>query len=189
LQVIAFGLQELCLDHLAGTPNIDRVTARAKHPDRFAAKIHNVDDEGRLKYNAPLTEVQDQLGLRVVVFYLADVAVVLDRLRSYFRPIEEKDLVPESPWTFGYFGQHAVMVTPSDVVPQGVTLEDAPRFFELQVKTLFQHAWSEAEHDLGYKARESLSDDQARRFAYTAAQAWGADRAFEELRAELDGNH
>ena len=48
-----------------------------------------------------------------------------------------------------------------------------PKFFELQIKTLFQHAWSEAEHDLGYKEDKHLNLDQKRRLAFTSAQAWG----------------
>lgn len=51
----------------------------------------------------------------------------------------------------------------------------------------FQHAWSEANHDLAYKPTGELTDDQQRLFAFTAAQAWGADRIFPELRAELVG--
>ena len=61
-----------------------------------------------------------------------------------------------------------------------------PKFFELQIKTLFQHAWSEAEHDIGYKeGQKPLDLDQKRRLAFTSAQAWGADRVFDELFREL----
>ena len=50
------------------------------------------------------------------------------------------------------------------------------------MKTLFQHAWSEAEHDLGYKpGTVPLTSDEKRRLAFTAAQSWGADRVFDEL--------
>ncbi|MNL70650.1 hypothetical protein D3C87_1956870 [compost metagenome] len=64
-----------------------------------------------------------------------------------------------------------------------------PEFFELQVKTLFQHAWSEAEHDLAYKPSEPLSTLQQRQIAFTAAQAWGADQIFEQLHTELGSSH
>ena len=54
-------------------------------------------------------------------------------------------------------------------------------FFELQIKTLFQNAWSEANHDLGYKPERELSKDEKRKIAFTSAQAWGADMIFDEL--------
>ena len=61
-----------------------------------------------------------------------------------------------------------------------------PRFFELQAKMSFQHAWSEANHDVAYKAPREPSPLKQRRFAYTAAQARGADRVFEKLWQELN---
>jgi hypothetical protein len=48
-----------------------------------------------------------------------------------------------------------------------------PEFFELQIMTLFQHAWSEANHDIGYKPGSVRLDLGAeRRLAFTSAQAW-----------------
>jgi ppGpp synthetase/RelA/SpoT-type nucleotidyltranferase len=185
LTIVARTLEEHIKSFLVGVPNIDRVTARAKDPDRFAEKARRPDEHGNPKYRKPLTEIQDQLGARIVVFYRDDVAAVSAVIARYFQPIEERELVPESQWAFGYFGQHFVLPLPGDVVPGGIDLSEVPRFFELQIKTLFQHAWAEANHDLGYKSNTPLSMDQQRRLAYTAAQAWGADRVFLELRSEL----
>jgi putative GTP pyrophosphokinase len=71
---------------------------------------------------------------------------------------------------------------PSDAVDPSIDKSLVPRFFELQVKTLFQHAWSEANHDLGYNSGLTpLTSDEKRRLAFTSAQAWGADRVFDEL--------
>jgi putative GTP pyrophosphokinase len=184
LQQIATKLESHLRSHLEGVSHIDRISARAKSPDRFEAKAHS-DDKGKPKYSHPLTDIQDQLGARVVVFYRDDVEVVSQVVGRYFTAIEEKELVPESQWAFGYFGQHLILSLPRDVIPEGVLLEEVPRFFELQIKTLFQHAWSEANHDLGYKPRSPLTADQERRLAFTAAQAWGADRVFAELHSEL----
>lgn len=188
LKEVAKLLQAHIQSYMEQMSNIDRVTARAKEPDRFAEKAHRTDEHGQPRYRAPLTEIQDQLGARVVVFYKSDVEPVIKIIRRYFQPIEQRELVPESEWAFGYFGSHLVLALPRDVVPESVDLSIIPRFFELQVKTLFQHAWSEADHDLGYKSRLQLSSDQQRRLAYTAAQAWGADRVFDELCAELTGS-
>ncbi len=183
---VAEQLSRLISDHLLGIPRIDRVTARAKTPERFMAKARSTGTDGRPRYTNPLAEIQDQIGARAVVFYKDDVDSIGRRLISYFRSIEERMLVPESEWAFGYFGKHYVLALPTEAVPPGIELAAAPRFFELQIKTLFQHAWAEANHDLGYKPPEDLTDDQKRRLAYTAAQAWGADRIFQELATELD---
>lgn len=185
LTQVADALQSLIQGYLADDSNIDRVTARAKDPKRFAQKADRKDDDGQPKYQTPLTEIQDQIGARIVVFYREDVATISDTITRYFQPIEQRELVPESQWAFGYFGQHLVLPLPRDVVPSDVDFDEVPAFFELQIKTLFQHAWSEANHDLGYKAERPLTADQERRLAYTAAQAWGADRVFSELHSEV----
>lgn len=175
--------------HLKGllqdVPHLDRISARAKSPARFEMKAKKQQEDGRPKYTAPLQQIQDQIGARVIVFYRNDVDVVAGQLERYLRYIEAQELVPDSQWEFGYFGNHWIFALPAEVVPGNFIPGELPRFFELQVKTLYQHAWSEANHDLGYKAIGSLSADQQRRFAYTSAQSWGADRVFEELRAEL----
>ena len=187
LKTLATNLERLIASYLRGVENVDRITARAKDPDRFAEKAARRDGGNVPKYAAPLTEIQDQIGARVIVFYRDDVDRIISQIGRYFQAIEERELVPESQWAFGYFGKHLVVPLPHDVVPQGVELGDVPRFFELQVKTMFQHAWSEANHDLGYKRERPLNGDQERRLAYTAAQAWGADRVFAELYAEVRG--
>jgi putative GTP pyrophosphokinase len=184
LQRVAANLETHLRDQLTGLEHIDRISARAKSPDRFAVKASSQED-GRPKYGSPLTDIQDQLGARVIVFYRGDVDIVSRAVARYFTAIEERELVPESQWEFGYFGMHSILSLPRDVIPEGVPVEEVPRFFELQIKTLFQHAWSEANHDLGYKARAPLVADQQRRLAFTAAQAWGADRVFDELYTEI----
>ncbi|MEO8481564.1 MAG: RelA/SpoT domain-containing protein [Acidobacteriota bacterium] len=181
LQPAAVSLQELIVDYLTGLPRIDRVTVRAKSVERFLKKAEAVV-EGEPKYSEPMSQIQDQIGARVVTFYLADVEAVAGRIRKYMNPIEIKTLVPDSESEFGYVGQHFILLLPTDVsakIPEADAL--LPPFFELQVKTLFQHAWAEANHDLLYKPVFALSADQRRKVAFTAAQSWGADMIFEEL--------
>jgi len=185
LQPIAAMLEDLIMDHVRSAKRIDRVSTRAKSPERFVAKATKVNDDGTPRYPDPYVQIQDQIGARVTVYYLPDVDSLSGLLLKYFRPIEEQLIVPDSEWEFGYFGLHYVLVLPKDVVPPSIKLEDAPRFFELQIKTLFQHAWSEANHDLGYKPENPLDSNQKRLLAYTSAQAWGADREFEQLAREL----
>lgn len=188
LSPIAVALEELMKHQFQGHPHVDRISARAKSPDRFLVKAGKQGADGSAKYSAPLDQIQDQIGARIIVFYTSDVARVSEAVEQHYRHIERQQIVPDDVAKFGYSGDHYIVALPNDVVPASTDLEDAPQFFELQIKTLWQHAWSEANHDLGYKPSDELSPDQQRRLAFTAAQAWGADRIFEDLIREQEGS-
>lgn len=166
---------------LKGASHIDRIAARAKSIDRFLAKADKKEGDA-LKYSDPLNQIQDQVGARVITFFKSDVDPVAGHLLEEFRPIESKDVIPQHEWEFGYFGRHYILLMPTDLFAFADNKDDVPPVFELQIKTLFQHAWSEAEHDLGYKPGEvPLEPDDERLLAFTSAQAWGADRIFDDL--------
>jgi putative GTP pyrophosphokinase len=185
LQKLADELAQLICSYVKDELRIDRISARAKDVDRFLSKASSTND-GTPKYTDPIAQIQDQVGARIVVFYQADVERIETVVRKYFRAIEYKNLVPESESEFGYFGRHLVMVIPGDVIGDDMNKEDVPSFFELQIKTLFQHAWAEANHDLGYKpGGRELTSEQKRLIAFTSAQAWGADHIFQQLFAQL----
>lgn len=167
------------------TPRIDRIGARPKAIVSFLGKAAKTLDDGTLKYTDPLNQIQDQLGARVVGLYLSDVEQLAAVVTRYFRAIETRTVVPDSESEFGYFGKHFILILPSDLYDDAVPKTSDPPFFELQIKTVFQHAWGEAEHDLGYKTPAQLSSDHKRRIAFCSAQAWGADRIFNELYGEL----
>jgi putative GTP pyrophosphokinase len=155
--------------------------ARAKDPSSFLKKAGTMV-KGRPKYKEPLAQIQDQIGARIITFFKSDVDRIDAIVRSFFKPIEFRDRVPESEWEFGYFGRHYVLIVPTDVKGDSIDGGKIPDFFELQVKTLFQHAWSEADHDVGYKpGSKPLTPEEKRKLAYTSAQAWGADQIFDEL--------
>ncbi|NVO07341.1 MAG: RelA/SpoT domain-containing protein [Rhodoferax sp.] len=181
---VAGSLHGLLNQYLSGQPRVDRISVRAKSIPRFLAKASKQED-GEQKYSAPLEQIQDQIGARIITFYITDLDLISAVILKYFRPIEIKAIVPDSEKEFGYVGKHFILVLPEDVFPDGIDKRQVPLFFELQVKTLFQHAWSEAEHDLNYKAAVPLTLDQKRSIAFTAAQAWGADKIFGELVAQI----
>lgn len=183
LEPLAARLEGFIKDCLAGVSRIDRIVARAKSVEMFLAKASKMED-GVPKYTDPLNQIQDQIGARVVAFYRDDIDILSQEIDKYFRAIEFRDVVPDSDYEFTYFGKHYILLIPDDVIDR-----DAPKipmFFEMQLKTLFQHAWSEANHDLGYKPANELPSELKRKIAFTSAQAWGADQIFNELYQELD---
>jgi putative GTP pyrophosphokinase len=169
------------LKNLLGSfARVDRISARAKSVDRFLGKAAKLEN-GKPKYEDPLNQIQDQVGARIVTFYASDVERIRLEIEKYFKYIESQKIVPESEKEFGYEGRHFILFVPEDLIDDTVSRDESVELFELQIKTLFQHAWSEAEHDLGYKPSVKLTSDQNRRLAFTAAQAWGADQIFDEM--------
>lgn len=176
----ANNLERFVFDLLA-EERVDRVSSRAKAVDRFIEKAEKKNDDGSVKYAYPLSEIQDLIGVRVVVYYLEDVERVKKRLSTYLRSIELKDVQPQDDRSFSYFGYHIIFSIPDECRPECAEAQDI-NFFELQIKTLFQHAWSEAEHDIVYKNfLGPLTSEQTRMTGFAASLAWGADRAFQDI--------
>jgi len=160
--------------------HIDQLKGRAKSIERFKLKAKKTLEDGSFKYKEPLLEIQDQIGVRIVTFYLCDVENISKIIMDNYELIEVLDKYPERYDEFSYIGKHFILFIPDEVK---IWKEDEPMpsFFELQIKTLFQHAWAESEHDLNYKTIHELSMEDKRMIAYSAAQAWGADQVFERL--------
>lgn len=184
---VADKLSTLLQDILSAHPRIDRISTRPKSVDRFIGKATAIKD-GKPKYDEPLLQIQDQIGARIITFYKDDVHRISGVVQRYFHAIESKDMLPENEWEFGYFGNHHVLILPPDLIDPAFDKDLVPYCFELQIKTLFQHAWSEANHDLGYKpGQQPLESDELRQLAFTSAQAWGADRVFNDLFIKRSG--
>ena len=160
--------------------HIDRIYGRAKSVERFMQKAQKKTDEGLFRYKQPLMQIQDQIGVRIITFYLSDVKKITNIIKEYFESIEIVDKHPENYDVFSYVGQHFILFIPDEIKTYNEG-EYLPSFFELQIKTMFQHAWAESNHDLNYKTKNELSFEDKRLIAYSAAQAWGADIVFEEL--------
>ncbi|HEU5289425.1 MAG TPA: hypothetical protein VFU05_02205, partial [Cyclobacteriaceae bacterium] len=173
--------KHLCEDVCANLTHIDKVSGRPKSQDSFRGKANKVEEKtGKLKYERPLKEIQDLIGARIVVFYKSDVEPVAKAVKDYFQIVEETKFVQDEVNKFGYEGLHLVCFIPTNIYSnKGNSL--IPDFFELQIKTLYQHAWSQSEHGLGYKPGVKLNDEQKRQLAFIAAQSWGADTILEQL--------
>jgi len=160
---------------------VDGIYTRAKSVDSFIKKAEQIDN-GIVKYKDPINQIQDQIGARIVVNYLSDVKRIKEEfVELYFKHIENKRIVPDSDKEFGYFGEHYILLLPEDVIDGFENEENCPVLFEMQIHTLFQHAWGEANHDLAFKGDKELDSLSKRKVAFTSAQAWGADLIFEEL--------
>jgi ppGpp synthetase/RelA/SpoT-type nucleotidyltranferase len=168
--------------------NYVSVSGRTKSVASFAAKASRTVD-GEPEYADPLTEITDQVGVRVVTYLHGDVDAVAGLLSDAFSVLDDRDMGRETArqGRFGYSSRHVlVAVDPVKGVPAAYeTLKG--RSASVQVRTILQHAWAEFEHDVRYKGTipEEHVPDLDRRFTLAAGLLELADREFSEIRDTL----
>ena len=159
-------LREAAVGHLnallqgAGL-NIHHVTGRVKKPASLADKLRR--KPGRY---AALEDVTDLVGVRIITYFESDVNVVSRLVESAY-DVDWNHSVDKSkrhdPDRFGYMGVHYVVrATPQ--LPEFAALGVCGLYFEIQIRSILQHAWAEIEHDLGYKNPEAVPREVRRRF-------------------------
>lgn len=169
------------------------VTGRTKSVASFAAKANRGAD-GHPLYPEPLTQITDQIGVRVITYVHHDVAAVADLLADELEMIDDRDLGAETARSgrFGYASRHLlVRVREDDEAHRDLGGHRA----SVQVRTVLQHAWAEFEHDIRYKGNvpEEAAADLDRRFTLAAGLIELADQEFatirERIQAAAPGSH
>ena len=151
------------------------VTGRTKSIASFAEKARRSAD-GAVLYRDPLTDIGDQIGVRVITYVHSDVAAVADLLRDQVEVLDDRDMGEETAQEgrFGYASRHLQVMLGGRVV-------------QVQIRTVLQHAWAEFEHDIRYKG--TMPDEHARdfdrRFTLAAGLLELADREFTTIRERL----
>ena len=175
---LAENLQRDTIETLMGIKHIDRVVFRAKDETSFLRKAA----DPKKKYQYPLIQIEDQVAGRIIVFFLEDIEIVIKALSKLFNDIESVRKEPSNEREFGYESHHLICMIPPQCEPHGWNSQaDMPRTFELQIRTLFMHAWAEPQHDAGYKPDLELPREIRREWAWAAAAAWGADQALQRV--------
>lgn len=177
-------LEEDLLEHFRGRAHIDRISVRVKTADSFVEKatIRKVDPP----YESPLAEIEDQIAGRILVFFIGDLEGTVAHVNELLNSVEQDHKRATRYNEFDYESVHGVYALPPQYLPDGwEQQEDMPQTFELQVRTLFQHAYAEPQHDLGYKPGAPLGDEVRRELAWIAASSWGADHALDRVRRSL----
>jgi len=153
------------------------VTARTKSVASFAEKADRSVD-GRRVFTDPLSEITDQIGLRVITFLRDDVTTVANLLGDEMQLLDDRDMgqVTAREGRWGYASRHLLVALPGEQQPASI-----------QVRTVLQHAWAEFEHDIRYKGSipEEDAPDLDRRFTLAAGLLELADSEFSAIRERL----
>jgi putative GTP pyrophosphokinase len=158
------------------------ITCRAKKIDSFTKKVKNE------KYEVP-DDITDLAGIRVITYVESEAIKAADILKNVFDIDIEKSIDKSSVLgvdKVGYRSQHYVASFSSD----RSKLPEFKKFyglkFEVQIRTILEHAWAEIEHDRNYKYTGVLPDKIKRRFAILAGVLELADREFDSISLAID---
>jgi putative GTP pyrophosphokinase len=150
------------------------LTTRVKSLASLEEKIQ------RKAYSAPLQQVTDIVGVRIVVLFLSDLSRVAEIVASTFDVLDADDKVQgvEDPSTFGYMSQHFEAMLPK--THTGPRYDDLLGIrFEVQVRTLLMDAWANVSHHLAYKGESSIPPELRRDFHALSGLFYVADKHFE----------
>lgn len=158
------------------------ISYRAKEIDSFKEKCY------KTKYSNPMSEIYDMAGVRITTYTTAEVKKIKEIIEATF--IVDVEHCSDKSETievdrFGYLSVHYIAEFKQDS-DKPINLPYQGKKFEIQVRTLLQHAWSEVEHDRNYKFNGVLPKDLKRRFYRLAGILELVDDEFESLAMDVE---
>ena len=161
---------------------IHKIESRCKEVDKLDEKINRKNN----KYN-DILEITDIVGIRIITYFEDEVDIIAsiieeEFVKDYDNSIDKRNLEMDR---FGYKSLHYVV----SLNDERKELTEYKRFkdikFEIQIRSVLQHAWAEIEHDIGYKSELSLPNSVKRNFYRVAALLETADIEFVKIKDQL----
>jgi ppGpp synthetase/RelA/SpoT-type nucleotidyltranferase len=155
---------------------------RVKEKNSLEKKI-----DGKNKYQN-LSEITDIVGCRIISYFEIDVEKIVALLFKEFK-IDEVNSIDKKkildPDRFGYLSYHIIC----SINDERAQLREYKNYkdlkFEIQVRTILQHAWAEIEHDIGYKSNIAVPREFRRKFSRIASILEIADDEFSRLKLDI----
>lgn len=157
------------------TLKVHSVGWRLKARESLARKLARPD-----RNYTDLWTLTDLVGVRVITYFADEVDRVGELVEAHL-PVEfehSTDKRRREATEFGYRSLHYVSRL-GGALPERAC-------FEVQVRTVLEHAWAEIEHDLGYKATEAIPLAVRRRLSRLAGLLELADQEFGAIRTDLE---
>jgi ppGpp synthetase/RelA/SpoT-type nucleotidyltranferase len=143
----------------------------------------------RKKYTQPEAQLTDLSGIRVITFLETQVKAISDLIRATFE-VDEKNSRDRASHLgddrIGYRSTHFVCTLGQN--RRGLREYEAlsDLVFEIQVRTVLQHAWAELAHDRSFKLGSGLPTEIQRKLNLYSGMLEIVDGAFDEIARDVE---
>jgi putative GTP pyrophosphokinase len=160
---------------------IHKIEARAKDPNSVHLKLL------RKRYRRPRSQLTDRIGARIITYYSDDVDRIVDLLRPHLDFDKRKSVDKRMALGlrgFGYSSVHIIARLRGREAKKSLYASLDGFWFEIQVRSILEHAWAEVEHEIVFKSGIEHADSVVRRFAAIAGTLEVLGTEFQSLRHE-----
>ena len=161
-----------------------QIETRVKSLPSFLDKVYRLISTNKFLSN----NFNDLVGIRLITYYNEDVyqiAALIEREFDVYSKNSEYESHNRSPDQFGYSSLHyKISLTPQSSYP--AELEKFKNIiFEVQIRTVVQHAWATIDHKIRYKTAEEIPRDIQREIFQLSALFELADNQFLSIKKKL----
>ena len=149
------------IEHLLQGAEIQFLTidSRVKDSNSFIKKIQNKN------YNNPFLDIKDLSGIRIITYYSDDVRKSADLITRHFKidnEHSEDKLDVLKVEEFGYRSIHLICELTKELEKSPEWSDYSGKPFEIQIRTISQHAWAALSHKIDYKAIYEVPEERKR---------------------------
>lgn len=149
--------------------------------------IYNKCEQGRFTVKKTVLELQDLIGIRLILLFKRDITKVSELVENHFLVIKKyntEDRLEEN--QFGYLSIHEIVELPKEWLQIPTLAPFKELKCEIQIRTLVQHAWSEASQMFQYKNEVDVPKPLKRTIGRLSALLETVDLEFERVLNERD---
>ena len=163
------------------------VVAAVEHRVKTRSSLQGKLELKGSKYK-DIFDITDIVGFRVITFYTDDVGKVASGMERLFDIDWENSIDKRKAHeidSFGYLSLHYICHLPENHPVTAEYPEAKGIRFEVQMRTVLQHAWANMNHDTGYKSGVEIPQIYLRNMSRLAGILELVDDEFSRIRREL----